>query len=207
MFWNDLRKLGTELLLICTERSQLRWSRWLHYTSPLKLSGAKRRCTGNFFLIFLWTTQDRKKRCEGKEEKEVKKGQWILYSVVVPKQRACNLIQVKSREDIFHQLQCKCNLKAGTSTCTGTYYEQWSLYVVVVVVVVMRNFLFWNIPETRSKTSANVVEIGRWRVRYLWPAPYMGCWIMWLVALIRPLYNWGGGKEKRKHHNQVSCRN
>lgn len=161
---------------------------------------------GIFFFFFLWTTQDGKKRCEGKEEKEVKKGQWILYSVVVPKQRACNLIQVKSREDIFHQLQCKCNLKAGTSTCSGTYYEQWSLYVVVVVVV-MRNFLSWNIPETRSKTSANVVEIGRWRVRYLWPAPYMGCWIMWLVALIRPLYNWGGGKEKRKHHNQVSCRN
>lgn len=129
------------------------------------------------------------------------------YTVLWFPNKEQSLIQVKSREDIFHQLQCKCNLKAGTSTCTGTYYDQWSLYAVVVVVVVMRNFLSWNIPETRSKTSANVVEIGRWRVRYLWPAPYMGCWIMWLVALIRPLYNWEGGKEKRKHHNQVSCRN
>lgn len=51
-------------------------------------------------------------------------------------------------------------------------------------------FLDWNIPDTRSRTSASVVEMGRWRVRYLWPAPYMGCWIRWLVALMRPLYNW-----------------
>ena len=33
------------------------------------------------------------------------------------------------------------------------------------------------LPETRSRTSASVVEMGRCRVRYLCPAPYMGCWI------------------------------
>lgn len=58
-------------------------------------------------------------------------------------------------------------------------------------------FLYWDIPDTRSRTSANVVEMGRWRVRYLWPAPYMGCWIMWLVALMRPLYNWKDGRTKQ----------
>ena len=52
------------------------------------------------------------------------------------------------------------------------------------------SFLSWNLPDTRSRTSASVVEMGRCRVRYLWPAPYVGCWIRWLVALMRPLYNW-----------------
>lgn len=51
--------------------------------------------------------------------------------------------------------------------------------------------LKFNLPETLSRTSDNVVETGKWRVRNLWPAPYIGCWMTWLVALILPLYSWG----------------
>jgi hypothetical protein len=45
------------------------------------------------------------------------------------------------------------------------------------------------LPETLSSTSDNVVETGKCRVRNLWPAPNIGCWMTWLVALILPLYS------------------